>query len=117
VDRTKNRGGMHIIQLLQNYYYLTGTRRYRSNARERQVERISSGLLPLKKHITGARCFQGSLYVDEPPRGEMESNPLYAIFPVWRFAAFPGSNLHPYEYVHQNKSAYIYVDFSPKLRY
>jgi hypothetical protein len=99
VDRFRNKGGMHIIQLLQNFYFLTGTPVPRNSPQERQVERIQRGLLPLKKHIVGARCVDGSLYVDEPPRGETGSNPFYMIFPVWRFAAFPGSNLHPYEYV------------------
>lgn len=88
---------MHIVQLLQNYYFLAGPPNPGNNAHERQLERIQQGLLPLKKHIVGARCIGGSLYVDDPPYGEMGSNPLYMVLPVWRFGAFPGSNLHPYE--------------------
>lgn len=96
VARTHNKGAMHLVQYAQNIQFLLSWT-ISSSFRDRQKARMNQ-LLPLKPHVVGARCVNGSLWVDSPPLGELDAHPTYAVFPVWRFAMFPGSNLHPYDF-------------------
>jgi hypothetical protein len=123
VDASHSRGGMHIVQWMQNLYFLLGwtpadDQDLELTAMEtgmaaltdppaatlariqtkRQINRVKSGLLGLKPFVVGARCQNGSLFVDPPPRGEWGSSPWYTIFPAWRFGSFPAANLHPYDF-------------------
>jgi hypothetical protein len=99
MDRSRNLGGMHIIQWWQNVAFLFWGRGPETpDKATRQRERINGLLLPLAPRLTGAQCRNGSLYVDELPFSEVgDGIPwLHAVFPIWRVASFPGS-LHPYD--------------------
>jgi hypothetical protein len=99
VDKSRNLGGMHIIQWWQNVAFLFwGRGPATPDKKSRQRERINGLLLPLAPRLTGAQCRNGSLYVDELPFSEVgDGIPwLHAVFPIWRVASFPGS-LHPYD--------------------
>ena len=97
-----NLGGMHIVQLTQNFMFLTGSPRDAPDDShvQLQMNRVRDGLLPLRPHVVGAGCdaATGALAVDSPSFGESDSHFAYRFFPVWRFASFPGRNLHPMDY-------------------
>jgi hypothetical protein len=64
------------------------------------VSRAKQSLLPLEAGVVGAECRDGHLWVEEPRLYGYG----YWLFPVHRFAAFPGRNYHSYDYVYFYKS-------------
>ena len=49
---------------------------------------------PLQKYLTGARCWKGQLWIDQPSWFDAD----YLVQPSWHLAVFPGLNYHSYDY-------------------
>jgi hypothetical protein len=99
VPATHNLGALHLVPMKLTIHYLFFSFFVPGDANAKRVARGRYAYSELRKNLVGASCVNGSLFVDSPPAAEFDTNLVYMVIPVWRFAMFPGSNLHPYEYV------------------
>lgn len=95
VPKEKNLGAMHLVQYYQNIAYLAP--QIEGTFKEKQLERLSTSLLPLTPGLVGGECIDGSFFVSNPPYYQVDDW-VHLFLPLWRTFHFPGSNLHPYDY-------------------